>query len=98
MIIELRADDQPLIREAYDLKSLSVRASAATPLESVTPLGSPDPDGEHCWLNVEALRAAADPGGEAGWRTGFEAMISYARSKGWASADGTAVRAHVDRH
>jgi hypothetical protein len=48
-------------------------------------------DGDHAWLDAGALRAAGD--GSADWASGFDAMLS----KGWASADGTRVRAHIVR-
>jgi hypothetical protein len=52
-------------------------------------------DGDHAWLDAGALRAAGD--GSAGWTAGFDGMLAYAASKGWASADGTRVRAHIIR-
>ena len=53
-------------------------------------------EGEDAWLSVSALRvqgASDDPG----WPQRFDAMIDYARGKGWCSADGSEVRAHVER-
>jgi hypothetical protein len=52
-------------------------------------------DGDHAWLDAGPLRAAGD--GSAAWAAGFDAMLAYAASKGWASADGTRVRAHIVR-
>jgi hypothetical protein len=52
-------------------------------------------DGDHAWLNASALRAAGD--GSAEWAARFDGMLAYAAIKGWASADGAAVRAHVIR-
>jgi hypothetical protein len=52
-------------------------------------------DGDHAWLDASALRAAGD--GSADWSSGFDAMLAYAASKGWASADGTRVQAHIVR-
>ena len=31
------------------------------------------------------------------WHAGFEAMLGYARSRGWISEDGDGIRAHVTR-
>ena len=52
-------------------------------------------DGDHAWLNAAALRAAGD--GSATWSSGFDGMLAYAVSKGWATEDGTQVRAHIVR-
>lgn len=52
-------------------------------------------DGDHAWLDASALRAAGD--GSDGWTAGFDGMLAYAASKGWASPDGSAVQAHIVR-
>lgn len=52
-------------------------------------------DGDHAWLDASALRAAG--GGSAQWAAGFDGMLAYAAGKGWASPDGSAVRAHIVR-
>jgi hypothetical protein len=52
-------------------------------------------DGDHAWLDAGALRAAGD--GSAAWASGFDGMLAYAASKGWASEDGTRVQAHIVR-
>ena len=56
--------------------------------------GSVDGDGEAVVL-VDAVRrlAAGTVGGT--WEDDFTAMLGYARSKGWLSEDGAAIRAHV---
>ena len=48
-------------------------------------------------VSVEAVRAAAAGRVDAGWPAGFEAMLEFARGKGWLSEDGTAIQAHVER-
>lgn len=50
---------------------------------------------EHAWVSVDSLAGlvghrAADPV----WRQGFEAMLDYARRRGW--VEGGAVRAHIE--
>lgn len=52
-------------------------------------------DGDHAWLETAALRAAGD--GSAAWASGFDGMLAYAAGKGWATEDGTRVRAHIVR-
>lgn len=52
-------------------------------------------EGEHAWLAIDELRAAGPD--QAEWRTRFDAMIDYARSKGWTDGRG-GVRAHLEPH
>lgn len=52
-------------------------------------------DGEHAWLEVKWLRQHGSD--DRGWPDAFDAMIDYARGKGWLSPDGQQVRAHVAR-
>jgi hypothetical protein len=53
--------------------------------------------GEDALLDLETLRnrARADAR-EPGWDEKWAAMIDYARTKGWVTADDAAVRAHVE--
>jgi hypothetical protein len=88
------------VREAHDLGRLEVRASAGAQLvTALAGLGTVGDDGSHVWLGVDALRDAARatvPDVERhDWVERFDAMIAYAGSKGWLSADGQAVRAHL---
>jgi hypothetical protein len=53
---------------------------------------------EHVWIRVGELRelaAAAGVGPE--WQAGFDAMLEFARSRGWVDETERAVRAHVER-
>jgi hypothetical protein len=87
-----------VVAEPEDLKRLHAEfrgvgdAAAATAL---TAAGLGTVDGDDVWLSAAALRAAGD--GSPDWLAGFDAMLGYAASKGWASADGELVRAHIVR-
>jgi hypothetical protein len=98
----LVADDGSGVRaavaDAENLKQLhtefrGVGDDAAAAALSAAGLGTVE--GDHAWLDAAALRAAGD--GSDGWTAGFDGMLAYAASKGWASADGSAVRAHIVR-
>lgn len=54
-------------------------------------------DGEHAWLAVAALRRLAAGQVPREWATAFDGMVRYAASKGWTDADGSHLRAHVER-
>jgi hypothetical protein len=47
----------------------------------------------HALLGIDVLRTAAGRDRAAGWEKDFDAMIDYARTKGWTVGDH--VRAHV---
>lgn len=58
-------------------------------------LGSLAADGAD--LEVDALHArAAAQAGAPDWESRWAAMLEYARGRGWVSADGRTVRAHVE--
>lgn len=87
------------MREATDLRSLSVRPDAGVDLAAnLGELGDVDADGAHVWLLVTALQSAAAAtvtDDVEAWRAGFDGMISYAAGSGWLSSDRTRVRAHL---
>ena len=54
-------------------------------------------DSDTVFLDVAALRAAAEPRATAAdWQTQWDAMIAKARSKGWLSEDGATLQVHVE--
>ena len=54
-------------------------------------------DAETVYLDVAALRAAAEPRATAqNWSAQWDAMIAKARSQGWLSADGANLQVHVE--
>lgn len=87
--------------DATNLRALSASAPSGSDVSDVfRGAGTVDVSGEHVWVNIAWLREAACsvvPEAErSGWIEGFEAMIGYATSKGWVSADGESVRAHIE--
>jgi hypothetical protein len=96
MIVLVTASGARLL-EAYHFRSFALQTTlsstdlAAQAEAAVFTLAG---DG-HAWVQLAWLRrqpAAADPG----WRTQLERMVEQARPYGWISADGRAVRAHVE--
>jgi hypothetical protein len=54
-------------------------------------------EGDIAYLDAAALRAQAEPrASTADWATRWEAMVDYARSKGWLSDDGATIQVHVE--
>jgi len=86
------------ITEPENLKQLHAefrRVDDETAARALRDTGIGVVDGDHAWLKTSALRAAGN--GSAEWMAGFDAMLAYAASNGWASADGSQVRAHIVR-
>jgi hypothetical protein len=52
---------------------------------------------EHAWIRVGALRELAGPAAGPEWEAQFEAMLGFARSRGWLDEEHDAVRGHVER-
>jgi hypothetical protein len=98
VIIELSDDTPPQLSDEDRLDRLHATVVGAAPRIVYNEFCSPGPDDDHVWVDIANLRAAAlarvdDPGyGER-----FDAMIAYARSKGWVDATGAHVRAHIER-
>jgi hypothetical protein len=94
--------DGAQVLEAGDLKALSVSLDDGIEAHHATEnstLGTASDDGASVWLDVAELKSAAEASFEgstpADWSEGFDAMIEYARTKGWLSENGNAVRAHI---
>lgn len=81
-----------------DLKRLHVEVKGAGEIgETIDTFGRLDPDGEHAWLSVEALRQAAVGRVDPGWEARFDAMVAQAADHGWVDEAQAAVRAHIER-
>lgn len=98
---ELRIDARQSPAEARLIEPEELRS-----FKAVVVGAAPGPDwpaavarhDEHVWVRVEALRTlAADAGVGSDWAAGFEAMLEFARSRGWVDEQLDAVRAHVER-
>jgi hypothetical protein len=55
------------------------------------------PGAAHVMIPVATLRRLAAGRVPDGWEADFAGMLEYARTKGWLSEDGEAVRAHLER-
>ena len=86
------------VADAENLKQLHAEFRGVDDTVAAAALGAAGlgtVDGDHAWLDAAALRAAGD--GTAEWQAGFDGMLGYAASKGWASPDGAQVQAHIVR-
>ncbi len=94
MIVRITAAGGVVLDDAADCKRLSVVAADRAGVgDHLAAAGAGAPlDADHVELDVAFLRAGAAGQAPPG---DFDAMIAYAESKGWLSADGDRVRAHL---
>ena len=59
-------------------------------------LGYYEGDGS-VWVQQAWLRDQAGRYTDAAWMAGFDAMVAYARGKGWVTPGNGAIRAHIER-
>ena len=89
------------VSSVEDLKHLHLAVGALTTEEADEALRAAGlgrlADADTAFLDVAALRAAAQPqaSGE-GWGQEYDAMVEYARGKGWVGDDGASLQAHVE--
>ena len=53
-------------------------------------------DGDHAWITTESVVALAGDAADDAWHAGFDGMLGYARSQGFLSEDGSAIRGHLE--
>ncbi len=101
-MLVLVADDGGVVRasveDAHNLRQLRAElrgVSDAQADEALREAGLGTLEGGHAWLVADALRVAGD--GSSGWTADFYGMLAYAKTRGWMSADGSRVRAHIVR-
>jgi len=103
MIVHVHEDSTITLAEPDVFTAFSIRAPALAPEAVLAAFGDDARAGEdasadagHVWLAIERLHALGATHGAADWRKGCDAMIEYARSKGWVDASGRFVRAHLE--
>lgn len=89
--VVLDADDCTALHLETDLRDGKLRAALAT-------TNTGEVHGQDVLLDVAVLRSRAKLVATADddWAERWSAMIEYARTKGWVSADGRSVQVHVE--
>ncbi len=98
MIVKL-STRSVVVLDADDCLRLSVLADDELDVEAAlrhTGLGTVDPAGQ-ALLDVDRLHdlAAAEASADD-WESSWQTMVAYAATKGWVSADGRSLTAHVE--
>lgn len=100
MIVEVLGPDDVRVVDVDDLQRLHLALGAVENGEADAALraaGLGRLEGEQGFLDVAALRAAAQPQATApGWAADWDAMLAYAGSKGWVVEDGASLQVHVE--
>jgi hypothetical protein len=81
--------------EPTDFKGFKVvvKGGDASALESVGRLE----DDDTAWIQIEAVRRLAGDAADQAWEEGYDAMLAYARTKGWLHDARREIQAHVER-
>jgi hypothetical protein len=94
-------DPRPRLAQPSDFGAFKLVATGSTAPEDLADalgeLGTVDGDRAHAWLTLAGVTSlAGDLAGDASWSESFSGMVAYARSKGWLSPAGDAIRAHIE--
>lgn len=100
MLIQITGDSVGLV-DPQDCGSLSVRNADGLTDDELAARAAAAGLGEllasgHLMVPVATLRALAGDRVGPGWEDDLAAMLAYAAGRGWTSADGQRVRAHIE--
>ncbi len=102
MIVVVPGDGSPIrVEQADDLRRFSASApgrDAAAAGEALAALGAgfrAEAAG-HVAVRIDAVRDAVGDRPAPDWDARFDAMVDYARGKGWLTPDGEAILAHLE--
>ena len=98
MIVKVHAGDGSVtLEEPEDCRRFHVEASGGDAAAVARAVGStaPAPD-DHVWVALDWIRNQAAGRVGDGWEGDLDAMVGFARSKGWLDEAGTEVLAHIE--
>jgi len=98
----LISDDAAELVDPQDVTAFSVRCPADLDRDGLAASVEKAELGEildsgHVMVPVATIRRMAGDLVGPGWADDLAGMLAYAASKGWTSADGSRVRAHIER-
>lgn len=93
MVIVVQGDEVRL-DESSDFEGFKVvvKGGDASAVETVGRLEDPDT----AWIQMEAVRRLAGDAADQQWENGYDAMLAYARTKGWLHDARREIQAHVE--
>lgn len=98
MLLRVSADGAVSLDEGDEFRRFSIRfdsGARGTPAAEAGLAAVARRDGEAAWVSPDALRRLAPRGEDPAWLAAFDAMVAFARSRGWVD-EGGRIRAHVE--
>jgi hypothetical protein len=94
MVIVVQGNEVRL-DEPSDFKAFKVvvHGDDVSAVETVGRMEGPD----NAWIQIEAVRKLAGDAADQTWEDGYDAMLAYARTKGWLHDARREIQAHVER-
>lgn len=101
MIVRVDRAGQASLDNPEDCKKFHVEASGGDVEAVGRAVGSPaggsgEAPPDHVWVPIAWVRSQAAGRVGDGWAGDFDAMVGYARSKGWLNEAGDAIAAHIE--
>jgi hypothetical protein len=88
------------LAEPEDCRRFHIQVTGEGTLETVAEAidrsGAGHLDGDHAYIAIDWIRSRAEGRVPSDWPANFDAMIGFARSKGWLDEDGGAIQAHIE--
>lgn len=100
MILNISKDGNLALDEPADLKRFKVVVHAKA--ESYATIASSDiagvrfHDANTAWIKNDTLIELSPLSADTTWRSSFDRMLAFSRTKGWLSPDGLEVQGHVE--
>ena len=84
------------MQDPSDFKAFKVVVKQGEDDAAIAPVGRFE-DADIAWIQMEAVRRLAGQAVDQGWEEGYDAMLAYAREKGWLLDARREIQAHVER-
>jgi len=84
------------MQDPSDFKAFKVVVTKGEDDASIAPVGRFE-DADTAWIQIEAVRRLAGNAVDQAWEEGYDAMLAYAREKGWLHDARREIQAHVER-
>ncbi|MEY2568401.1 MAG: hypothetical protein QOE35_2930 [Actinomycetota bacterium] len=84
------------MQDPSDFKAFKVVVKEGEDPEAIAVVGRLE-GADTAWIQIEAVRRLAGNAVDQAWEDGYDAMLAYARTKGWLHDARREIQAHVER-
>ena len=84
------------MQDPSDFKAFKVVVKEGEDPSAIAVVGRLE-DADTAWIQIEAVRRLAGDAADQTWEDGYDAMLAYARAKGWLHDARREIQAHVER-